>query len=144
MFSSAIRGVLTSLFVLPAAVGAQASGCYTSTTDPLALRLLDFARFSVGSTDSTAVAARTIVGLPAVDSAKIVLTADARTCASIVSALNTFLKTPGAVRRVQVAKLVSSGFLAYDGYAPTVANAGSNPVYFLSKQFAVKSVLLGL
>ena len=53
MLSSAIRGVLTSLLLFPAAGGAQASVCYASTSDPLALRLLDFARFEVGSTDST-------------------------------------------------------------------------------------------
>ncbi len=144
MLSPFRRLLLLLLILLPVVAGAQSSGCYASTTDSLALRLLDFARFDVGSTDSTQVAVRASIGIPTVDSSMVVLTTDARTCSSVVSAINVFRNTPRAVRRLQVAKLVNSGYMAYDGYGVIFPRKGSNPVYLISKQFRVTAVLLGL
>lgn len=144
MLSGCPRALLLAQFLLPVVCGAQSSGCYASTTDSVAVRLLSFARFSVGSTDSTQVAGRASIGIPTVDSSKVVLTTDARTCASLVTALNTYLNTRGATRRVQIAKLVNAGYLAYDGFDVIWPRSGSNPVYLFSKQFVVKAVLLGL
>lgn len=144
MMSRFQRGSMLCGILLPAICGAQSSGCYTSTTDAAAVLLRDFARIEVGSTDSTQVAGRAIIGLPTLDSANVIITVDARVCSSVVAAINTYLNTPGAIRRVEIAKLVNSGYLAYDGYFVRLPNTGSNPVYFISKQFQVKAVLLGL
>lgn len=138
------KGLLFVLFALPAVCGAQSSGCYSSTTDTYAVRLLSFARLEVGSTDSTQIAARATAGTPTVDSTKVVITTDARTCSSVVAAINAYRNTPGAFRRVQIATLAHSGFLAFDGFAVSGPSSGSNPVYYITKQFQVKSVLLGL
>jgi hypothetical protein len=135
---------LVTLFT-PILATAQTSGCYSSTTDDPAVLLRMFARFSVAATDSVAVASRSLLGIPAVDSTKVVLTTDSRTCTSIVAAINRYENTPGMARLVQVANLAKSGFMAYDGSSPAVIPPPFvRPVYNITKQFVVRNVLLGL
>lgn len=128
----------------PSALLAQGSGCYPSVSDTPALQLLSYSRYIAAATDSVSNVSRADLGLPLLDSTKVSLTLDARTCTNIVAGINTFLNTPNAIRRLQVAQLVKSGFMASDGTTPGPATSFVRPVYFLTTRYVVKTVLLGL
>ena len=136
--------VATSAALLPGALFAQPSGCYPSISDQPALLLRAYSRYVAAATDSISYLSRADLGIALLDSTKVVMTVDSRTCANVVSAINAYDGTPGLIRHVQVAQLVKSGFMAYDGSTPISASSYVRRVYVITTKFVVKQVLLGL
>ena len=121
---------------------AQTSGCEPSTTSPTARGLLHFARYSVSDTLPTSFRVRTAVGLPLIDTGKVVLTRDSKRCADAVKGINTKQGTPGQVRRIHLVKLNTDGYMAVEPVsAPGVR---VRPVYLLTRQMAVSNILYGM
>ena len=84
------------------------------------------------------------MGLPPLDSTKVVLTQHTQPCTRIVYAINAYHDRPNAVLRVRVVRLARSGYMAYDGSVPDLGTSSRRPVYYLERDFVVKTVLLGL
>lgn len=122
--------------LLPRDLVSQVSSCRAITED--SARLRSAARTFVGSTDSSDVAFRTGLGFAAMDTTRVVASTDSRTCGKVVTAINTFLSTPGRVRTVHVVALVNGGYFAFDPDAPPLqAPSEWRAVFLVSKQFTV-------
>ena len=121
---------------------AQTSGCEPSLTSDEARGLLHYARYTVSSGHPGTFRVRVAIGLPVIDTAKVVLTTTARTCTDAVAGINARRGTPGRVRRIHLVKLNTSGYMAFEPvYEPGLT---VRPVYVLSRQLAVTNLLHGL
>jgi hypothetical protein len=121
----------------------QVNGCPSADADESALFLRHFARHSVAATTPESIEWRASVGLTAQDSSKVAIVNDTRACASAVAAINTYFGTPGAVRTVQVAKLVNSGFMVFQPLPAPAPGGSARAVFFMSKRFVIREVLIG-
>jgi hypothetical protein len=121
----------------------QVNGCPSTTTDTAARLLLRFARVSVSSPEPEAVAWRVRLGLPALDTTKVVMVKDSKTCTSVVTAFNTYWNTPGAVRTVMIAKLSTTGFMAFEPLPVPGPGDASRAVFLFTTKFAVWNIVIG-
>lgn len=142
MYSARLLLLTMTLAAAPRIGGAQSSGCEPSLTSDEARTMLGFARFTVSGMDPGTIRVRTAIGLPVIDTTKVVLTTMAKTCTDAVAGINAKQGTPGRVRRIHLVKLNTSGYMAFEPvYAPGLT---VRPVYVLSKTLAVTNLLLGL
>ncbi|MES3034907.1 MAG: hypothetical protein V4813_12990 [Gemmatimonadota bacterium] len=122
----------------------QVRGCLRVTDDGTALRLLSVARLSAAATEPEETEWRRAVGVPRLDSTKVVIVADVRTCAGVVAAINAYFKTPGAGRTVQVVRMDHAGFMAVEPLPAPAPGGASRAVYYISKRYRVVNVQVGI
>lgn len=134
-----IRIVAMSV-LLSSASYAQSSGCLPADVD--AVRLNAMARKLVSSTDSEVVRLRTVTGIGALDSNEVVAVTDSRKCLRAIDGANTYLQTPGRVRRVHLVALANIGFLLFEP-APSGPQPASEwkSVFVVTKTFAIRTAV---
>jgi hypothetical protein len=134
-------GLIGLSALCPAQVRAQTSGCLPSDGDAIMVR--NDAREMIAPRFPRTTAVRDSVGFTSMDTTKIVMVSDARTCTSIVAGINAHLGTPGRVRRIHVVKMGTQGYLAFEP-----AMVGSDPrnewtpTWVITRQFAVRKSIL--
>ena len=131
-----------AMSVSPQSGIAQTSGCLPSLTSDDSRGLLGFARFTVSGMHPGTFRVRAAVGLPLIDTTKVVLTKTAKLCTDAVAGINARLGTPGRVRRIYLAKLNTDGYMAVEPV--DVPESEWRPVYLLTRHMAVSHVIHGL
>lgn len=83
------------------------------------------------------------MNLPAFDTTKVVIVTDAKTCASVVAAFNSYWNTANAVRTVMVAKLSTNGYMAFEPLPSPEPGDPPRAVFLFTTKFALLDVILG-
>lgn len=129
------------LLFFATAAGAQSSRCVASGDD--GMRLLQFARQLATTTDTLDARVRINAGFTAMDSTKVLIETDARTCAASVAGINARLGTPGAPRLVHLIRMTTQGYLALvPALAGTFPGSEYNPIWVLTRQGNVRTGIL--
>lgn len=133
--------VLMITLCMASALRAQTTGCLPS--DAMALDLRSFARQLAVSTDAVDIRRRTQAGFTSTDTTKIVVESVAKSCTTVVSGVNTAMKTPGQARLMYVVRFNTQGFLALQPSSPSSTPRGEYTALFaLSKTGVYKTAFV--
>lgn len=132
-----VLAAVATFSAVTSSVNAQASVCWGS--DASAIRLRSFVRQLSTGTDTVSVALRNAVQLVRVDSTKITLVTDSKTCASLLTGYNSAASTPGRARRLYVVSAAGRSFAVVD----SAERAGEwRPTMFFDAKFKMTRAVM--
>jgi hypothetical protein len=119
-------------------MSAQTATCIV-TPDSSSIRLRSFVRDLVTGSDESSVRVRATLGLSTMDSTKVVVLNNVKTCAKVVTGVNAALKTAPATRQLYV-YVLGRNYAVFDPEVVVQSQGGA--VVFLDSQFNPIDIVL--